>query len=512
MEGRIRWLGVVFLLCFGLLFLQLNNWQLLQAKALQINPLQPQPAQADIYTQQRGMILSCAAPTYPNNCDPSDLVVMAESLQKGGHWQRYYPHPYLFAPLTGYWDVPIEADGYGLERSYTNYLQLHESPVKTVKDLLTQHQETDDVVTTISYKLQLVAQQALAGRVGAVVALDPQNGAVLALYGNPTFNPNALSTYDNTTNNAYYLSLGPDSDTSPLVNQATANTHPPGSTFKIIDTAAIFDHQPALAHKVWPFVGSITVPGTANDYLQNYGAESCGGPLAEILARSCDTAYAEIGVELGWPALAEEADSFGFNATPPLDIDDVNASSVPAADALSYPGDVAISAVGQLNDQASALQMALVAAGVANDGVIMTPHLLDHVLNQQGQVVASYQPHPWRTATSKATAAQLQTLMLGPTQDSYGTLAGVLNAGSLGGVVVAGKTGTAQTVTTATLGDCGGYDWVTSFGPAAPGQTPAIAVAAWVSGVGSGAYCGGTGALVAGPIVQAVLKAAFGEG
>src|SRR5580658_5933074 len=122
MEGRIRWLGVVFLLCFGLLFLQLNNWQLLQAKALQINPLQPQPAQADIYTQQRGMILSCAAPTYPNNCDPSDLVVMAESLQKGGHWQRYYPHPYLFAPLTGYWDVPIEADGYGLERSYTNYL------------------------------------------------------------------------------------------------------------------------------------------------------------------------------------------------------------------------------------------------------------------------------------------------------------------------------------------------------------------------------------------------------
>jgi peptidoglycan glycosyltransferase len=512
MEGRIRWLGVVFLLCFALLFLQLNNWQLINAKKLQNNPLQPQPIPADVYTQERGMLLSCAAPTYPNNCDSADLVVMAESSLKHGRWQRYYPHPYLFAPLTGYWDVTVQSPGYGLEGAYNNFLELHESPVKTVADLLTQHQETDDVITTISYKLQLAAQQALGGRVGAVVAIDPQNGAVLALYGNPTFNPNGLSTYNAKANAAYYNSLNPNLGSSPLVNQATAQTHPPGSTFKIIDTAAIFDHQPALANKVWPAVGSIIVPGTQNDYLQNYNKELCGGNLAQALTKSCDTAYAEIGVALGWPAISAEAQSFGFNSTPPLDLGDVNQATVPAINALSYPGDVAISAIGQLDDAATALQMALVAAGVADNGVIMTPHLFDHALNQQGQLVASYTPKPWRTATSPATAAQLQSLLRGPTNDPSGTLFGVLSQSNLGGVVVGGKTGTAQTVQGATLGDCGGYDWVTAFGPDAPGQKPSIAVAAWVSGAGSGAYCGGTGALVAGPIVQAVLKAAFGLG
>ena len=499
MEGRIRWLGIVFLVCFALLFLQLNNWQVARAKVLQNNPLQPQPIPADVYTQERGMIIS------------ADFVVMARSQLTKGRWQRYYPHPNLFAPVTGYWDVTAQSPGYGLEGQYNNYLELHQSPVKTVSDLLTQHQETNVVVTTISYKLQRAAQTALAGRVGGVVAIDPRTGAVLALYGNPTFDPNALSSYDAKANNKYYEALNPLSLSSPLVNRAAYDTHPPGSTFKIIDTAAIFDHNPQLAKKVWKPVGSIIVPGTSHDYLQNYAKELCGGTLADILAKSCDTAYAEIGVALGAQAVIQEAEAFGFNSVPPLDLPgDVAASAVPPATRLGYPGDLAITALGQLDDQASALQMALVSAAVANGGVIMTPHLLDHVLNQQGQLVASYNPHPWRKATSAATASQLAALMRGPA--NYGTLAAILSPANLGGIQVGGKTGTAQTVTTATLGDCGGYDWVTAFGPDGPGQTPTIAVAAWVSGAGSGAYCGGTGALVAGPIVQAVLRAAFGIG
>jgi cell division protein FtsI/penicillin-binding protein 2 len=142
----------------------------------------------------------------------------------------------------------------------------------------------------------------------------------------------------------------------------------------------------------------------------------------------------------------------------------------------------------------------------------MTPHILDHVLNQQGQVVATYKPKPWRTATSSDTAAKLRQLLTGPTNEPGGTLTGVLSTGELGGVVVGGKTGTAEVVNSATQNDCGGFDWVTAFGPDGPGQTPSIAVAAWVSGAGYASVCGGTGALVAGPVVQQVLRVAFGLG
>jgi penicillin-binding protein A len=504
MERRIRWLGLVFLACFGLLFLQLNHWQVLDAKALQENVHNPPPTPVNVFTQQRGLIIT------------SDYQVIAESQLVGGHWLRYYPHGELFADVTGYWDVTQSAAPFGLEGEYSNYLGLHLSPVRTLADFLTQHEETNDVVTTISYKLQRAAQQALAGRQGAVVAIDPQTGAVLAMYGNPTYDPNGLSGYNKAAANNYFQSLDPDSGTSPLVNAATEDLHPPGSTFKIIDTAAIFDHDPAIAKEQFPPQSSITIPntGTPGQTLHNYAGENCPsstGGLAQILAYSCDTYYATIGLTLGAPTLVQEAEAFGFNQTPPLDLpQDVAAAQIPAATLIAYPGTLAISAIGQYDDAASALEMALVSAAAANNGVIMTPHLLDHVLNQQGQVVTSYTPAPWLTATSPATASQLRSLLVGPT--SYGTLAGVLSPAELGGIVVGGKTGTAEIVTAANAADCGGFDWVTAFGPDGPGQTPTIAVAAWVSGAGYAAECGGTGAEIAGPVVQSVLKAAFGLG
>jgi penicillin-binding protein A len=507
MERRIRWLGVVFILCFALLFLQLNDWQLLRAQSLQSNPNQPPPTNVDVFNQQRGLIIT------------SDFQVIAESCNAAtptcpdpapkGDWYRYYPDPNLFADVTGYWDVTAHA-ATGLEGEYSNYLGLHESPVETFSDLLTQHEETNDIVTTISYKLQRAAEQALAGRQGAVVAIDPRTGAILAMFGNPTFDPNGLSTFDAKKANDYYNSLDPDSGSSPLVNAATADLHPPGSTFKIIDTAAIYDHDPSLASMFYPPETSIDLLGGRT--LQNYGGESCpagGGGLAQILAYSCDTAFAQIGITLGASTLVQEAQDFGFNSTPPLDLPtDVYAAQIPAAPQISYENYLAYSAIGQYDDAASALEMALVAAGVADKGTIMTPHLLDHVLNQQGQVVYSYTPKAWKQATSAATAFQERRLLVGPT--SYGTLAGVLSPAELGGIVVGGKTGTAEIVDSTTENDCGGYDWVTAFGPDGSGQTPDIAVAAWVSGAGYGSICGGTGAAVAGPVVQQVLRAAFG--
>ena len=499
MERRIRWLGLVFVVCFALLFLQLNNGQVVNAKPLQQSKYQPQPLTPDVFIQQRGLIIT------------SDFQVIAKSVRQHGHWVRFYPRPNLFSAVTGYWDVTAHAAPFGLEGEYSNYLGLHLSPVKTLADLLTQHQETNDLVITISYKLQRAAEQALAGRQGAVVAIDPRTGAVLALYGNPTYDPNGLSSYDAKAANAYYKSLNPNSGSSPLVNPATDELHPPGSTFKIIDTAAIYDHDPTLATKFYKPRSSI--PLKNGKTLQNFGGESCGGNLQTILTRSCDTSYALIGLALGAPTLVNEAQAFGFNSVPPIDLPaDVAAASIPQALQITDENFLAYSAIGQYNDAASALEMALVSAGVANHGVMMTPHILDHVLNQQGQVVANYNPTPWRTATSPATAATLRQLLTGPTNQPGGTLTGVLSTGEVGGIVVGGKTGTAEVVNSATQNDCGGFDWVTAFGPDGPGQTPSIAVAAWVSGAGYANVCGGTGALVAGPVVQQVLRAAFGLG
>jgi peptidoglycan glycosyltransferase len=499
MDRRIRWLGLIFVVCFALLFLQLNNWQVLKAKPLQESKYQPPAATPDVFIQQRGLILT------------SDFKVIAQSERQKGHWVRFYPYPDLFAHVTGYWDVTAHAAPFGLEGQYTKYLGLHLSPVKTISDLLTQHQETNDLVITISYKLQRAAEQALAGRQGAVVAIDPRTGAILALYGNPTYDPNGLSTYDAKAATTYYNSLHPNSGSSPLVNPATNELHPPGSTFKIIDTTAIFDHDPSLATKYYKPVSSI--PLADGKILQNYAGEVCGGNLQTILTRSCDTSFAEIGLALGAPTLVQTAEAFGFNSVPPIDLpSNVAAASIPPALQITDKNFLAYSAIGQFDDAASALQMALVSAAVANKGVIMTPHMLDHVLNQQGQVVDTYSPTQWRTATSAATAAQLRQLLNGPTNQPGGTLDGVLSTGNLGGIVVGGKTGTAEVVNSSTQNDCGGYDWVTAFGPNGPGQTPSIAVAAWVSGAGYASVCGGTGALVAGPVVQQVLRAAFGLG
>jgi peptidoglycan glycosyltransferase len=505
MEKRIRVLGLIFMGLFALLFVQLNNWQVKRATSYKA-PVQPKNVvAADQFIQARGMILT------------SDFNIIARSVRVGKLWMRTYPQGRLFADITGYFDVTAHAAPLGIEGQYNNFLASHMTPVHTYSDLFSQHEETNDVVLTLSAKLQAAAQSALAGQDGAVVAIDPRTGAVLAMYGNPTYDPNPFSTYSAKQATAYYNSLNPNSGSSPLVNVATDELHPPGSTFKVIDSAAIFDHDPALATKVWKPENKITIPGTGHpgQPLQNFGASYCppNGPaeLPELLTASCDITFGRIGLALGATNVVDEARAFGFDSTPPLDLPaDVAAAQIPAPLQISYPGALAISAIGQYEDAATALEMAEVSAAVANGGVIMTPHLLDHVLNQQGQVVDTYKPHAWRTATSAATAAQVAQLMLGPTNDynntSNGTLSGVLNAANLGGIYVGGKTGTAEN--TSSPNGCGNIDWVTAWGPALTPTPPTIAVAAWVKPPPTA--CSATGAEYAGPVVQAMLRTYFG--
>jgi peptidoglycan glycosyltransferase len=348
MNRRIRWLGVVFLACFALLFIQLNNWQIRQSAKLISNAGTTAPP-VDIYNQQRGLVLTA-----------NDLVI-ANSTEKKGQWTRVYPYGQLFESITGYFDPTAGSSPYGVEAQYNSYLEMHESPVTTLADLLTQHEETNDLVTTIRSQLQATAAKALDGKVGGVIAMDPQTGAIEAMFSNPTYNPNKLATSNAAAATAYFNSLDPDSINSPLVNGVTRYTYFPGSTFKVIDTAAIYDHDRKLINHIWPNESSWVITGTGVAS-HNYGGEPCGGyGLAGILAYSCDTSFERVGVLLGAENLVTEAQAFGFNSVPPIDLPDAAASVVPPAAQIAYPAETAFTAIGQQDDEATVLQMALVA-------------------------------------------------------------------------------------------------------------------------------------------------------
>lgn len=493
MDKRIRFLAIVLLASFGLLFLQLNDWQVRESGALRHSRYQPTTT-ADPLTENRGEILS------------ADGVVLAKSIRKkDGSELRVYPQGSLFADITGYDDV-VDLAETGLEAEYDGDLVPHESPVHNLSDLLTQQSGPGSIVTTISAALQHDARSALGGLDGSVVALDPRSGAVLAMFSNPTFNPNLLASHDATAVHRAYNSLvdAANPGASPLIDFATQRAYPPGSTFKIVTSSAIFDHDPALAAETVPILSALPLPDT-NLLLHNYANERCGGSLSENLAVSCDTAFGHYGLQLGASSLAKEARAFGFDAIPPLDLPtgEVAASSFPPASSFSANlPQLAYSAIGQENVSETALQDALIASAVADNGTMMTPHLLTAVVGNDGAVISRYRPTPWRHTTSSATASAVRNLMLGVTELPNGTGAGLFPTS----LSVAAKTGTAQT------GASGCLDaWFVAFAPAGAGATPKIAVAVTVPAQ-SGVACQDTGATAAGPIARNVLLAALGLG
>lgn len=517
MNPRIRIIGVVLLLCFVALFIQLNNIQIREAPALDSNKLAA-TGEPHLLYEARGAILS------------SNRQILAYSRKvkdpwDGGHeiWQRVYPNATAeaFGQITGFLDTAEYGVSYGIEAEYNHDLEQHESSPSTLSGILTQHQETDDVVLTVPTTLQEDAERIIGGHDAAeVVALDPRNGDILAMDGTPNYNPNLLSTLNPKSFTKSYDSLAGQYP-EPFDSIASAVPHGPGSTFKVISTAAIFDHDPSLASTVWPVKTEIHLPDTPSPF-HNYGYEACGGPLAEILTVSCDTAYAEVGLALGARTVVSEAESFGWcqesakrisgqcaagGSPPPIDLpsDEVSGATLaPESLLAANPPYLAYSSIGQLDDAASALSMALVAAGIANNGKIMAPHLMKEIVDSDGNVVARYHPHVWKVATSSATATRVRQLMLGPT-GTGGTAAGVFSNLQSEGIQVAAKTGTAEHGNT-TVVNCATNDWLIAMAPAGAGQTPKAVVALEVfTPNGMSACSDATGATVAGPLIDQML-------
>ncbi len=505
MGRRIRWLGVVLLFCFGLVAIQLANIQFRQAGALTSSPNNPLVA-AKVYDNERGTITA------------SDGTILAKSVKTTMasdpyHYTRVYPEGSLYADITGYDSLYYGTSG--IEYQYNQYLETHPQSPQNFSQLLFDKppSEPDNVTLTVDPVLQKAATEALAATPGAnkdgsVFVLDPTTGAVLAMVSSPTYDPNQISSSDVATEQAYDAQAGKNDAEgfSGLVPIATQERFPPGSTFKVITSTAAYNLAPSLINYSFPNAVSIKF-SDSDKVLSNDGGSACGGTMALMLPQSCDPGYGQLGIELGVPTLTKQAQDFGYalygagsQYVPDLDLPNVIPSTFSDL-APNSQANLAYSAIGQYNDATTPLENALVAAGIANGGVIMTPHLMEQIRDSQGNAVATYQPTPMLTVSTPAAAAAVSKLMQSVANDT-------VSGATANGIFpvswhVAVKTGTAQVQAPNRPEQTD--DWMIGFMPAV--GTPKLAIAVVVPQQSFSV----TGAQVAGPIVKQVFQAYLDE-
>lgn len=511
MNTRIRWLSVFILILYTALFVKLNQVQLFGAERLRENPLNTRPLVRD-FGQDRGVIQT------------SDGVVVAASIEIEGSQfdrRRIYPEGELYAQTTGYFSFNFGAAG--VEDVYNEELsgQTLEQQFGSLGDLFSDQRNVGNVTLTLRDDLQRVARDGLNGQKGSVVALDPRTGAILAAYSFPSYDPNPLSDVDSTAANAAFEALVDDS-ANPLLERWYRELFAPGSTFKVVTASAGLESGAVdPIAPVYPSVSSYTPPLT-NRPLQNFAGRACGGALFEILSRSCNTSFAEMAAEdIGVEPMVERSEAFGFNSRPPIDLPNGAISAFPTDfgaelstvdEFYNRPPEPGVEpvfvventpalaqvAIGQNDVKSTPLQMALVAAAIANDGRVMAPHVMAEIRDTDGEVVESSDPSLWRQAVLPNVAATMREAMIGVVEG------GTARSLATDGVTVGGKTGTAQLgLTEEPLS----HAWIIAFaGP--PGQPAEVAVAVIVEaqpGVGDEQ----TGGRFAGPIAQAMIAQTF---
>ena len=479
MGRRMSSMAVVILLLFGVLAIQAANIQFVKAPSLNNSKENPR--------------ITFAASNYPRgDITAADGELLARSVATGSTFSRQYPLGSLTAGVVGFSSAYYGT--WGLEAQYDSYLTAHPQPPHSFVQVLAPTSAANNISITIVPALQRAAMKALHGQDGAVVAINPTDGAVLAMYSNPTYDPNLFASQSYTTvKNAWVAGTKKNANGfAALAPVAIAQSFPPGSTFKVVTTASVLTSDPGLWLKSYPQMRETPLP-TSKLTLSNFGHEKCGGTISQMLPPSCDTGYALLGLDLGGAFLSATADSFGYNQTPPLDLPGTQSSSFPTATQLAsdLPG-TAYSAIGQKDVRATALQNALVAAGIANQGVIMVPHLLNSVTASDGSLLRQYEAKTWQTPLSPSQAGKIKQLMVNVAR--FGTAAGIFPSF----LQVGAKTGTAQVGNTAKNTD----DWMIAFSPA---SHPTIAVAVVLPFQPTGAE----GATAAGPVMKCVLEAAY---
>jgi peptidoglycan glycosyltransferase len=501
----IKRVSIAVLVLFLVLLINVNYLQAVEAPSLADGPQNPR-AEYNANQVQRGSIVTADGVTIARS--------KAGSNNSGFKYQRVYSNGTVYAPVTGYDTIYTAAQApnfaTGVERAENSLLSGtgDQLAFRNFIDMITDKpQQGATVQVTINSKAQQVAyqelQSTLAGKtingiqqVGGVVALDPSTGAILAMASYPSYDPNQLSVPDTTTVNSLLTKMTAENP-SPLLNNASQTTLPPGSTFKIITTSTWYDQS--AAHTPTTAVYSpqpLKLPN--GNVLNDDGDEPCGngsGTTQVILAfaESCNTPFANIGMQLGGQAIKSVADKYGFNTA--VDVPGVTTAASQFIDE-SDASLTAQDAIGQHDTTETPLQEAMIAETVADGGVEMKPYLIQQVTASDLSVVSRTQPQQLATPISPTVAGYEKQMMIAVVQDPHGT-ANAFNTG-VEGVEIAGKTGTAQNgVNNSGLDDA-------AFTCFAPYANPKIAVGVIIQGGGYGATAA---APIAVKVIQAYLKA-----
>jgi penicillin-binding protein A len=485
----LRRVAVACLVLFGLLLINVNYVQVVKAADYRDDPRNARVL-LRTYAQERGPIALGSG---------GSRQAVARSVKTDDRLQylRTYPGGAAYAPVTGFFSLVYGSRG--IERTEDRLLSGEDDRLfaRRLSDYVTGRvPRGGSIVLTLQQAAQQAAYDALAGQRGAAVALDPRTGAVLALVSRPSYDPATLSSHDPAAIRAAYRRLADDPD-EPLLNRALDQTYPPGSTFKVVTSAAALSSGTVDSpDTVIPAPRELVLPQTSRP-LRNFGGETCDPsgrqPLIDALALSCNTAYAQLGLDVGQDALREQAKAFGFGRDD-LEVPLPTATSV-FPDDLNPP-QLGQSAIGQYDVRVTPLQMAMVAAGVANGGEVMKPYLVREVQAPDLSRLDVASPEVLSRAVGGDVAAQLTTMMEAVVERGTGGRA------AIDGVRVAGKTGTAQNASGRAP-----HAWFIGFAPA---EDPQVAVAVIVENGGS-AGSEATGGAVAAPVAAAVMRAVLGR-
>jgi len=490
MNTSLRRISVALMALIVLLLANATLTQVFTADGLRSDP-RNQRVLLDEYSRQRGQITAGGQ-------------LLAYSTSTSGHFRflRVYQNPEVYAPVTGFYSLQFSSTG--LERAEDTILNGSDERLfgRRLADFFTgRDPRGGNVATTIHPSVQQAAwdamQQGCNGPCkGAVVALEPSTGKILGMVSSPSFDPNLLASHDGNTQSTAWQQLRDDAN-SPLVNRAISETYPPGSTFKVITTAAALQAGATPSTQVTA-APRVTLPDSTAT-LENYGGSSCGsGPtttLHDAFAKSCNTAFVELGIDTGADALRSTAQSFGLDEPlPPIPLQVATSTVGPMGDGAA----VGMSSIGQRDVAVTPLQNALVAATIANGGVTMQPYLVDDLKGPDLANIATTRPRELRRAVSSQVATTLTGLMIDAEAVTQ-------QKGAISGVQIASKTGTAEHGTDPR--NTPPHAWYIAFAPA---KAPKVAVAVLVENGGD--RLSATGGALAAPIGRATIAAALREG
>ncbi|QEV98677.1 penicillin-binding protein 2 [Microbacterium caowuchunii] len=485
MSKELRRLSIVMLMMFLVLFGSTSWIQVVQADALGENGYNKR-ALYDSYEVQRGSIIASG-------------TAIASSVPSGDvySWQRVYTDPAIWAPVTGYINAAL-GSATGIEQAMNQDLSGTGGSqfFNRVEQVFTgQPPQGSNVVLSLDARVQQAAYDALEGFEGGIVAIEPDTGRILAMVSTPSYDTNVLASHDIQSVQSAYDALEAD-PLHPLSNRAIAGSlNPPGSTFKLVVVSAALASGEYTPESTLPNPAVYQLPQSSST-VRNASGGTCGEgeevTIADALRLSCNIPMAELAVRLGDDAIREEAEKYGFNDafTMPLTS---TASSYPRG--LDDP-QTALTGFGQGQVIATPLQMAMVSAGIANDGVVMNPRMVDQVIGPDLSVQQQTESTEFGRALESPLAEEMVRMMVANVSS------GVASNARIDGVEVGGKTGTAEN------GGSAPYSlWFTGFAPA---EDPKVAVAVVVEN-GGGQGQSGSGGSIAAPIAKKVMEAVLGR-